>query len=280
MHIPHVWAKVSADARFPDGQTHPVAVWGWGDDEASAKKGAADRLQRVLERIRCGETFPNRYGYGNRPLREEILQTFASATAGEPSAVLTRNSYGALVLNATRLLFLDIDLQPPSLAQRVLRIFGSGVAPEEAALAKLRDVLGHYGRATFRVYRTASGLRVMAIDRDFDPAGRDVQELMQATGTDPAFARLCQVQRSFRARLTPKPWRCYSSMPPGQHPRQDGELRQCFASWLTEYEKAAARFATCRYLETIGSGSPQGDAGPLQELHDRATRCGQSLPLA
>jgi hypothetical protein len=141
-------------------------------------------------------------------------------------------------------------------------------------------VLQQYGKATFRIYRTASGLRAMAIDRDFDPAGRDAQELMKATGTDPAFSQLCMVQRSFRARLTPKPWRCKSSNPPNEYPRPEGEPRSRFATWLKEYEERSKGYATCRYLETIGSGSARGGAGKLLELHDRLTRCGEPLPLA
>jgi hypothetical protein len=103
---------------------------------------------------------------------------------------------------------------------------------------------------------------------------------MQATGTDPAFAHLCLVQRSFRARLTPKPWRCNTSLPPGQYPRLEGELQRRFASWLHEYEQASRNYATCRYLETVGNGSPKGDVRKLLELHDRSTRCDESLPLA
>lgn len=120
----------------------------------------------------------------------------------------------------------------------------------------------------------------MAIDREFDPTGREVQELMQTTGTDPAFSRLCLAQRSFRARLTPKPWRCNAPLPPGQHPRLDGELRQRFASWLREYEKISLGYATCRYLETLGNGSPKHHASKLLEIHDRITRCNEPLPLA
>jgi hypothetical protein len=144
----------------------------------------------------------------------------------------------------------------------------------------LRNALRNYGRATFRLYRTASGFRVIAIDREFDPSAREVQDLMRATGTDPAYARLCLAQRSFRARLTPKPWRCKSPVPPGQHPRLAVGLQEQFAAWLVDYERAAAHYATCRYLETVGNGSPQGEARKLVEFHDRATRCNEPLMLA
>lgn len=272
MHIPRAWARAEADAKH-DGRPFRISVWGWGDDDPAAKVSAKERLARALDRVRRGEPLPRGYGYGSRPLREEVLQRFDGA------AVVTRNSYGAKVLNAARLLFLDVDLAPLSLAGVLRRIF-SGRGAEAEALARLREGIARYNRATFRIYRTASGLRAMALDRELDPAGREAQDLMRATGTDPAFAQLCLAQKSFRARLTPKPWRCGSPLPPGVYPREDAAMRRRFAEWLAGYEKRSARYATCRYLETLGSSSPRGGAARFLELHDRETRAGEDLPLA
>lgn len=114
--------------------------------------------------------------------------------ADEPSAVGTRNSYGVRVLNTARLLFLDIDLESTGFFDRIKqRIFG-GVSAQEKALSSLKDALRAYGGATLRVYRTASGFRAIAIDREFDPASQAAQELMRATGTDRAYAQLCLAQ--------------------------------------------------------------------------------------
>lgn len=282
MQIPRYWAKAAGECRTRDGRELRVAVWGWGGDNRSAEREAANRVQRLLERIRRGEPFPERYAYGTQPLREEILQTLDGEDAEHPAAVVTRNRYGALILNAARLLFLDIDLPAMTLGQRLRRLFSAGRAdPADAALAKLREALERSARSTaFRLYRTAAGLRAIAIDRDYDPAGRDTEELMRLTDTDPAFARLCRVHQSFRARLTPKPWRCGYPLPPGQHPREEGEPRQRFAAWCDGYERASARFATCRYVDTVGSGKPRGHAAQLVTLHDRVTRSSESLPLA
>jgi hypothetical protein len=281
MHIPPVWVNAKSDGRAPDGRRLPVSVWGWGNDDGSARKEAANRLQRLLARIGRGEPFPDKYGYGSRPLREEILEIFESEVPDQPAAIRTRNSYGVQVMNTARLLFLDIDLQPIPFFERLFRRLRSGRdTSEEQVLTRLRSGLQSSERTTFRVYRTASGFRVMAIDREFDPAGLDARELMKATGTDPAFTRLCVAQRSFRARLTPKPWRCDIPLPPGEHPRLDDEARRRFASWLTEYEKASTGYATCRYVETVGTARPGGLAGRLVELHDRVTRCSETLPLA
>lgn len=279
MHIPRTWTKVNAKGTLPDGQVVPVSVWGWGEDDASAQRTGADRLKRLLDRIHRGEPFPDSYDYGDRPVREEIIETIADASRREPVAVITRNSYGAEVLNTAHVLFLDVDFPESGFLGQIKRLFG-GKSAEQKAVATLRNALQSYGKASFRLYRTASGLRAMAIDRDFDPTENTVQDLMRASGTDPAYSRLCRVQRSFRARLTPKPWRCNSSSPPGQHPRSESGSRARFDSWLSEYRRLSSNYATCRYLETIGKGHPIGDAKELVDRHDRATRCNESLPLA
>lgn len=281
MNIPKSWSKARAECTSPENLRLSLAVWGWGREEEDAKREASARLDRLLERVRRGGRFPDTYGYGARPLREEILQSFDGDSEDQPKAVLTRNRYGSLVLNTPNLLFLDVDLPPITFAQRVRRLFSSSLPPaDETALERLRDALRQYGRATFRLYRTAAGFRAIAIDREFDPAGRDTQDLMKATGTDPAFSRLCLVQKSFRARLTPKPWRCKCPRPPGEHPRTEDAVRHQFAAWLDKYESASKNYATCRYVETIGPSDLKGEAELVVGLHDRTTRCDSSLPLA
>src|SRR5712692_10909752 len=79
------------------------------------------------------------------------------------SAVVTRNGYGSLVLNADRAMFVDVDLPRASFASR----FGAwlGVArhrPEAETLARLKTVLASVSGSSFRIYRTAAGFRVLA----------------------------------------------------------------------------------------------------------------------
>jgi hypothetical protein len=279
MHIPRIWARADAEVSTPDKRTLPLVAWGWGEDPAQALREAESKLTRLADRVRRGDPFPDAYEYGSRPIREEILETFGDGAA--PRAVLTRNRYGATVLNAARLLFLDVDLPEGSGTAGFLgRLFGA-TSPEEAARAKLRDTLAKLSKGTFRVYRTAAGFRALAVDREFDPAGREAQDIMKATGTDPWFVRLCLAQKSFRARLTPKPWRCGLKPPPVDYPRADADDEQRFAAWLAEYQQASKGYATCRFLETVGKGG-FGVAGDedLVALHDRMTRASESLPLA
>jgi hypothetical protein len=279
MHIPRIWSRAEGRVETADRGVLPLLAWGWGEDEECAHREAEGRLARLTERVRRGDPFPRGYEYGSRPIREEILETIGPAA--DPHAVITRNRYGATVMNAARLLFLDVDLPEGGGAPAFIgKLFGLK-SPEAAALEKLRGALAGSGKGAFRIYRTAAGFRALAPAREYDPAGREAQELMKATGTDPWFVRLCLAQKSFRARLTPKPWRIGMKAPPGEHPRGDGPAQQRFEEWLHEYESASRGYATCRFLETVGKGGLVGgeDHG-LVELHDRATRADQSLPLA
>ena len=279
MHVPKSWVRAASDCQGPDGRQFRVAVWGWGHDYGSAEHEAGARLQRLVDRVRRGEPFPAGYVYASRPLRGEMVGPVGRGPRPEPSALITRNRYGALVLNTARLLFLDIDLPQPTFLARVLHRRRERQAV--AALTNLRDTLRRARPSgTFHVYRTAAGLRVIAVDREYEPGGSDAEQLMHATGTDQAYVQLCRVQESFRARLTPKPWRCHSPLPPGQHPRESPEVQQQFAAWRAEYEKTSLRFATCRYVETLGSESPFPGAGDLIDTHDRLTHAREPLPLA
>jgi hypothetical protein len=277
MYIPRAWTKATGSAKHPQSGEMPVTAWGFGEDAATARTEAASRLKRLIERITRGEPFPDRYTYGaGRPPREEILRVIGDAQP--PAAVITRNAYGAQVLNTARVLFLDIDVPAPTLFDKLLQMIGRKGGPQ-VVLDGLREKLRATGGA-FRIYQTARGYRVMAIDREYDPAGADTQQLMAATGTDPNFIKLCRAQKSFRARLTPKPWRCGVRGKPPEYPREVPSADVAFRQWLEEYERAGRGFGTCWFVEGVGSGSPRSFARDVVDLHDRATRAGEKLPLA
>ena len=108
---------------------------------------------------------------------------------------------------------------------------------------------------------------------------RAAQEFLAGYGADPDFAKLRRVQASFRARLTPKPWRAGVPAPPGQHPR-DPVAQQQFGAWLLKYETASRLHATCPFVEAIGSAPPDADVRAIVDEHDRCTRAMERLSLA
>src|SRR5262245_58383946 len=112
MNIPRYWRKVTGTTTRPDGSEMALTAWGWSaSDAAEAQRNAEDRLSRMLARIESGDPMPNRYPYGVRALREEIVGVVARGE-GAGAALVTRNSYGSLVVNAPDVMFVDVDAPP------------------------------------------------------------------------------------------------------------------------------------------------------------------------
>ena len=283
MKIPRYWIRREGDVRHPDGRALRLFAWGWSETSPSdAEVRAGERFQSLEQRVSQGLDLPRGYAYGDRPVREQIVEEIAGRD-GTPDALLTRNSYGSLVLNAAQSMFVDVDAagQASGSSGFSLKIlFGGGSKAADAQVARLRELLRSSGGGSFRVYRTAAGYRLLATDRLYTPGSGDSEALMRQVGADPAFIQLCRIQDSFRARLTPKPWRIGRPVPPGDFPRKDGELQRAFEKWLLEYDRAAGSKATCQFVETIGSGSIHPDLAHIVQLHDDRTKATSSLPLA
>jgi hypothetical protein len=282
VRIPKYWARAEGQAP-PDVDTAEprVTVWGWSEESrAEAERHAQQRLTETLDRLHQGLGWPTGYAYGVRPPREQILEELRDRT-GQVDAMLTRNAYGSVVLNAARVLFVDVDVPWPTLGQRMGRFFGSRAPmPDDGVLARIREFLQNEAGGSYRLYRTAAGFRILATDPPCSPTSREAARLMVSLGADPAFVQLCKVQDSFRARLTPKPWRCGQPNPPSRYPRTAPDEEARFAEWLQKYERACEARATCRFVEAIGRGKAPEDAARVVRLHDERTRASSELPLA
>lgn len=241
------------------------------DSNASA---ARTRLAAANQRRRrCKEI--SAY-YGDRDQREEIIEG-----AGVADALVTRNHYGSLVLNSARALFIDVDFEPPGRMSRLMQALGGRRDdPWQHMYDDLCAVLSSECEEGFRLYRTAAGFRILATTHLFEPESLQSQRLMQAVSADAAFVRLCRTQRNFRARLTPKPWRCGATKPPGSFPRESAEDRRRFAQWLSHYERACRDRSTCRYLGHVGPNETHERVAPVVAVHDRMTKALEPLPLA
>src|SRR5260370_15448242 len=112
-----------------------------------------------------------------------------------------------------------------------------------------------------------------------EPGSGSRGSLLRRLGSGPLYLKLCLSQESFRARLTPKPWRCGLRLPPVSFPFETGEAEARFRDWEQKYTASIARFATCRYLGSFGSGMNSGFAD-LIEYHDQETKTSAILPLA
>ncbi|MEO8027117.1 MAG: hypothetical protein ABI823_11615 [Bryobacteraceae bacterium] len=258
MHFPRFWAL---------GQTDGFSSWrssdlSFEDAYAHARQAAA----RIRDRVRSGAAQPEKYGYADRPLREQILHEMRDAT-GALSAVVSRNSCGCHVLNTANAMFVDIDLEDTG--KRV-----------EDALDRAKSWAYSHPGWNWRVYRTRAGLRLLATHALFDSRDPACQAVFQAVDADPLYRKLCGTQQSFRARLTPKPWRCGIQAPAPRWPYLDPRFEAAFQKWDAKYQHAANGYATCQLLPDLGSGLVAEDVKPIIALHDNVTRASSGLPLA
>lgn len=279
MRFPAFWSRAKSG---------PATAWGWSDDSPEAARAmAAERAAALAARLRADQRPPRRAGYyPDRPFREPVIRELAGAE-GTVAALVTRNAYGAEILNASDALFADIDLPPPRRPGFLARLFGAqepargAPTPDEAAaLARATAWAEAHPGWSWRAYRTAAGLRLLATHVTFDPADPVVGQAFAALGVDPLYRRLCSAQRCFRARLTPKPWRMGIRRLPPAWPWAGSSEERAFIAWDRDYRSAANRHATCELVGVIGSRDIPPALRELVGLHDAACRVGSGLPLA
>jgi hypothetical protein len=284
MKIPKYWASRVQVVSQVDGPELRLASWQWSDVSLDEAQQKADlRLASLALKVAAGEEL-NRYGYGERPLREEITQP-VSGSAGSEIAVVTRNLYGALVLNTVNAMFIDIDFPEngagASAAAALKRMFGSRPpSVQDQYIQRIETWASRRPDLGIRVYRTYGGLRCLVTNQLFDPSRSDSIDILKSLDSDPLYVRLCKAQECFRARLTPKPWRCEMDTPPSRYPWADSASEAAFRQWQQKYEQASAQHATCKFVKQIGPNTIHPDVAPILALHDNVSGVTRELPLA
>lgn len=238
MRIPRFWARATSDGFEAPG-------WSFTSlDEA--RRVAADRA-KVLAAVLTGKKEPEgRYLYGDRPVREPVIETIGDSSA--PEALITRNSYGALCLNTENVAFVDVD---------------------DADVQRIRRAQERQPSWVLRVYRTKAGLRVVAMHAALSPKSAEATELFTSLGADPLYIKLCAMQESFRARLTPKPWRIDLQRLPVSFPWRDADAERRMRDWVREYDARRADYAVCELVDTFGQGRAPDVVERVVALHDR-----------
>jgi hypothetical protein len=283
MNIPRYWARAVAERPHPrSGLLQRTSAFGSSNvSVAEALRDGTARAQRVVEWLcssRDGND-PDRYPYGSdRPLREAIIREFGGGS--ERIAAITRNGQGALVLNTSGVMFIDIDDAPLDSGSSSLfsRVFG-GKKPVADRLETARTALKSVAGLGGRLYRTAAGWRCLVTSALFDPRGHASDALLERCSADPRYRKLCTMQRSYRARLTPKPWRVGLRERPPVFPFESAAAEGRFASWLREYDSRAAGYAACELVETFGPTTQHPLAAAMVREHD-ALACKAGKPLA
>lgn len=262
------WAEVVEDLEVGGALQRTRVCAGSNHSEAEAQDEARRRLAWVRLRI-AGEAPPRREAGYEADIREPVLEALSE------EAVITRNRYGAHVLNCARLPILDVDHPPLR-----FRDWFSRKTPEWAE-GRMREALGQLGRKPglghlgFRLYATAQGFRVIVLGQEALPSESVMPRLVRALHVDPLYWTLCRKQACYRARLTPKPHRIQVPRLRLPFPLPE-DRRPDLEAWLETYETRSHRFATCRFLGAFG---PE-PAHPLVALHDQRSGAHSTRTLA
>jgi hypothetical protein len=178
---------------------------------------------------------------------------------GQQQSIITRNRYGCLVLNTNQLLIVDVDIEVPQYADVQDCPTSCRVAvSQKQAIAALRVLVEQFPLLGFRVYCTRNGLRYFCTTHEFNPLDRKTYQLMQNLYVDPLYARLCRFQATFRARLTPKPWRV--------EPNQTKRFVYDRSIGLVIPELTSC--AVCHLVETIGMQKTLPQFEKTIQIHD------------
>ncbi|MGY5765739.1 hypothetical protein ACXET9_11110 [Brachybacterium sp. DNPG3] len=360
--LPRYWARHREVVTTSEGDRLDLTMSGCSSISVEdAQRDADERFRRIVAEGGPRRWTKDREYYPDRRQPEELLEEIRDED-GALVAALTRNRYGAVVLNTDAVLITDIDLPgeprrtPPAgdrtpVAARperrpglLNRLFGGGQAANPAtsrhagedeinsggelfggslfrgdaddgftptrvrtttrgipvvddadpdafglrgegdrgaAHDRILERLGRFSATRpdlgVRVYRTRNGFRMLASGTALGPDSAGAQALMEEVGSDELYVLLCRVHDSYRARLTPKPWRVGMPPCPGAGPWM-AEHRS-YRQWVTQYVTASEGTAVCRL---VGESGPA--ASPLEQriiaLHDRATHADSGLRLA
>ena len=263
--------------------------YGWSDESPEAAQAEAERrAARVINWVKDGTDFVfGEYGYPDRPMREEVLREFHDE-AGHLTAVISRNNYGCQVLNTAAALFVDIDAPRPKglgfLAGLIGLLRPNRNGKSETVQLTVRNAiqawLSRHPEWGWRAYQTRAGIRLLATHQPVMPEDPATQDAFQHFKADPLYQKLCANQKCFRARLTPKPWRCGADKIRIHWPWRDTAADVAFRKWEQGYQAAAAQYATCRLLGHFGNKAIHPSLNELVQLHDQITGVATMLPLA
>jgi hypothetical protein len=259
--------------------------------QADARQKAAALAQAEAKAAAIAEISPSvvereRYPYGVRDLIEPELDRIMCD--GAPIARITRNNYGASVLNADNVMFVDVDIGQMSRNPRTgLPLASEQIVSKDEAFAALTDLVAMHSGLAFRVYATAAGLRYLCINRLFNPDSSESEEILKSLKSDKRYIVLCRKQKCYRARLTPKPWRCCKEIPLTPEERQTapkGFFAKLFggSARRTKVLRKPEDFAVCHYLETVGMPAPVmlPEIAEIMRMHDEQCGIATAKPLA
>ena len=306
MEIPRYWKQIVEKATFSQSKSLHLTIWGHSNHSyEEAGKNAKSRLERVKNLLNSDSKAEEDFYYPvSGVIHEDILETINSDD--KQKNLVTRNHYFSQVLNTSHMMFVDMDVPLKELKKKTFwnKLLGKSKEIDEfnkketknqfaKAFRKIESFVDQHPEFSFRVYRTYAGYRLIATHKLISPTSDEAKNIFMSLGADKLYSKLCQIQKCFRARLTPKFWRLpdkFKDKPgirfclkPGMFesmtPEQEAQVTY-YKEWIKQYEKSHTSHATCRYIKTLGSTKILDQLKPLIQHHDKVTQAESRKPLA
>lgn len=264
MKIYKYWQIQSGNFTVDQKWFYAKCYGGSNVSEEDARLKAQEKIEKIKRKVAGDASVFETY---EAEIREDIVRVISE------KAIVTRNSYGAQVLNIEDVLIMDIDQPKFSFMDLFKQTTDKQKMIELVRKLAQKPAYRDYG---YRIYETQKGIRVIVLGRTFDPTARETQAMMAEFNCDRLYRFLCQKQKCFRARLTPKASRMNLR---GHRVKilRTAEAEMAFQQWLAGYEAASLNYSVCKFIEQIGAGYLLPDA---IQFHDEMTGIHRNLTLA
>lgn len=266
MRIFKIWVEHIQELEI-DGIKQSSRFWGGSNvSEADALEKAKHKSIKA-QKIIDGEV--EREEHYVVDIMEEIVDKI------DDDNIITRNRYGALVLNSSKMLFIDIDTHRKSFFDELFR---TKLSQKELMQKRIERKVrrSRYADLGFRLYETFKGYRLLVTNKDFDPQSVESKRMMKDFNADYLYEALCRRQNCYRARLTPKPYRIKQKKIRVNYPKRSLEEQENLNSWIRDYDDKSSKYSTCRLVKEFGNV----EMNQIIAFHDKWTKVKWSKKLA
>lgn len=274
------WTRADSSATGRDGE-FSVTCFGYSNTSLEdALRVAERRAKAAATAMADGQLHKGGYYEGERPFREEIVDEFTDD--GQQIGIISRNNYGVLVLNTPNVFIADVDKPKASQAKSLFGLFKKKQQEpsfEQQLIEKIDNLCLQDSSLGLRLYRTMNGYRIIITTKLIPASEANSVRLLDELGSDRLYVSLCKTQDCYRARLTPKPWRCGFKSPSTKFPFRSNTEEQEFRRWEKEYESAVRGYASCALIGDFGSSHRDPIVDKIVQLHDHFSLDGEK-PLA
>ncbi len=258
MRIFKYWKKVTKELNI-HGTKQPSSSYG------GSNLSIEDAVSDGMKRLQVAQNIINNTTQQLEAYEADIIEEVIDEI--DRNNIITRNRYGALVLNCKNLMFIDVDDYAPQL--NFFNLFKKKKSKKEIILERIEKTILTLNdlNLDFRIYETFNGYRIIVTGKSFEPRTAESKTLMNKFYADPLYKTLCEKQNCYRARLTPKPYRMKIKAHKVIFPERNDSQQADHNNWVQYYESESSQFSSCYFIKSYGVNTNN----TIINYHDKMT---------